>query len=534
MHDLLPVPATLRGSLVYPDAAFVARNVNVLEALATVLSVKVKGASHNAAVQAGKWDGRSSLVKRYEGAWAWPVGLLPAASKFLRECGFELKVKDTRPPAPQLTTGATYKGLELRDYQEAAIEKACKDRGVMTARGILKLPIRAGKTVIAGGIIGRLGVRTVFIVPSSTLVGQTARSLRKSLPDAEIGTIVEGEWTPAEITVTTIQALIARPADGLELLCGAGLLICDEAHHFASPGWRKLIIAAATRYRIGLSGTVWMDEEQNPDEIYLRAATGPVLYSVSMARMIEKGWLKAPEVVIFPIPTVPRKEQKSNDWNGFYHRAIVTNQARNGAIADIAYHAVQLGLRVLVDTDRTEQLTEIHGMLKARGVAVEAVAGSGRHKTKVKDRDAAVQRLSCGDTQVIVGTVYGEGVDMPDLEVVINAAGGKSRTAGIQRLRNLTAIAGKGHVLVVDFDDKGSPKLREHSDLRRAMYASIHGFNLHDAPAPSSIGGLGEYRIPAHLCSLLLAGRTPPALDDIDYSTAAPPTGDLFQWRNTP
>jgi superfamily II DNA or RNA helicase len=80
----------------------------------------------------------------------------------------------------------------------------------------------------------------------------------------------------------------------------------------------------------------------------------------------------------------------------------------------------------------------------------------------------------------VVGTVLGEGVDIPELEVVINAEALCSKTAVLQRMRNLTQSEGKDSAFMIDFFDHTHPKLAAHSKARIAMYQGIRGFTVID------------------------------------------------------
>ncbi len=49
------------------------------------------------------------------------------------------------------------------------------------------LPPRTGKTVVAGNIIARTGLNSVFVVPTKTLIHQISHELRFQLPEVQVG-----------------------------------------------------------------------------------------------------------------------------------------------------------------------------------------------------------------------------------------------------------------------------------------------------------------------------------------------------------
>lgn len=134
-------------------------------------------------------------------------------------------------------------------------------------------------------------------------------------------------------------------------------------------------------------------------------------------------------------------------------------------------------------------------MLSARGVRVEEISGT----TPAANRRRLIAGFRSNEIQCLVGTVLGEGIDIPELEMVINAEGNKSKTAVIQRMRNLTpppkSALTKTEVLFIDFNDVMNHKLAEHSAQRLAMYKGIRGFLISDE---LPVGPDGRYHLPKH------------------------------------
>lgn len=100
--------------------------------------------------------------------------------------------------------------------------------------GRIVLPPRTGKTVIAGHIIGRSGLRTTLIVPTRTLVEQTARELGMLLPGVPIGVYFgeRKEVVRYGVNVATYSQLLRdRAGRGLpEEIASSALVFADEAH----------------------------------------------------------------------------------------------------------------------------------------------------------------------------------------------------------------------------------------------------------------------------------------------------------------
>jgi superfamily II DNA or RNA helicase len=101
------------------------------------------------------------------------------------------------------------------------------------------LPPRTGKTVIAASIIQLTGLCSVFVVPTKTLVTQTAREFASLLPAIPVG-FFYGETralVPNGINISTYAMLQRHFDDGRlpEWIRRAGLVFLDEAHHVMTP-----------------------------------------------------------------------------------------------------------------------------------------------------------------------------------------------------------------------------------------------------------------------------------------------------------
>jgi len=205
-----------------------------------------------------------------------------------------------------------------------------------------------------------------------------------------------------------------------------GILV-HNCHHLEAPAWRSVLLRSDARYKLGLSATISVSRLRPAEtsSIWLKAVTGPILSRISMARLIAEGHIMKPRILIYPV----RHDQGENwSYQRAYKSLVEESELRNGAIADLAEDAVRRGLRVLVDTGRIAQMNRITEMLRARGVKVEKMSG----RTPARSRWDIIRRLQAGSMSAIVGTVLGEGVDIPELEVVINRSPRRPQSNGCE------------------------------------------------------------------------------------------------------
>ena len=128
------------------------------------------------------------------------------------------------------------------------------------------LPPRTGKTVIAGHIIDRTGLTTTVVVPTRTLVRQTARLLRQMLPGVPVGSLSMDSHDVVEhgVNVLTYAMLVRCGAALPEPVARSALIFVDEAHR-AMTGPRMQVLRQGFAHgalRIGLTATPDYDAER--------------------------------------------------------------------------------------------------------------------------------------------------------------------------------------------------------------------------------------------------------------------------------
>ena len=134
-----------------------------------------------------------------------------------------------------------------------------------------------------------------------------------------------------------------------------------------------------------------------------------------------------------------------------------------------------------------------HGQALQQGLEarnVEARLLSGRHPPE--HRRAIIQELVEGDVQVIVAsTIFTKGINVPELEAIVNAAGWKSAQDVAQKMgRGMRRKkTGENRVVIVDPFDLGSRILTHHSEARQKLYES-RGFPVRRGPLDSLDDGL--------------------------------------------
>lgn len=441
-------------------------------------SWRVEGFYRSPAFKAKHWDGKTHLIKfsRKHGYRA-PVGMLDPLKEQLDEMEAEYEVVDGRVQ-PERIPIPWNPDVVPRDYQRAGID-ALKAAG---GSGILKMPIRSGKTKTCARLIHELGVPTVFIVPSAPLLHQARESLAEAfgLGIEDIGIIGDGEWDVKPVTVALIHALShakkskdkKRRGEYRQLIRETGLVVFDECHHLTGDDWRNVMLDFHAYYRVGLSATALVERKSEMEKgvIWLTACCGPIRYEVDMSLLIERGHLVRPTFLLYPVRK-PEGLRKLRWSQRLKSEAILNNPYRNALIARLADEWAAKGRQVLVVTNRIEQVMVLDDLFRSDSGIITGRQGKA-------ERDAIVDSYRRGKLSVLCGTVFGEGIDIPEIDVVINAEGGKDPKRTIQRLRNLTPKDGKHEAIVIDFMDLTNPYFADHSRERLAEYRRESAFRF--------------------------------------------------------
>lgn len=460
----------------------------VIRAIEAATSYKVAGRQFVQSFRAKHWDGKEHLLTfSAKSGYTAPAGLLPDIVACVRGLGIRLEVVDNTCLRAKREPYAWNESIKLRGYQNRAV------RGILKcdpmALGVMKMPIRSGKTKTAARVISLLGLPTLFIVPSTMLLRQTFEAFTEALPGADIGLIGDGEYRLGRITIATIQTLASmrgrrktkttrakRPDPRYKaLLTTFDLMICDEAHHIRGDGdWYKVPYDFDCRFKIGLSATVFpeSDVEMERGIIWLKAVCGPIRVNVSTSELVDDGYLMRQHVRMIQIA---KPDLSGHKWsNTLRIQAITQNTYRNKIIARLTKRQVAKEQRVLIVANRHDHIACICEELDSEGVDYRTITGRDGGEA----REEKVDGFVAGDYRVLIGTVLGEGVDIPVADCVINAEGGQDDKATVQRQRNLTISAGKRLATLYDFMDVTNHYFEKHSKARLEAYRAEPSFSV--------------------------------------------------------
>ncbi len=381
-------------------------------------------------------DGRISLISEVLGTF--PAGFAVLVMQRGQKAGLTIELLDKRvcpiKQDPRADVGW------LRDYQLEAVNEAR-----IHPRGIFHHATGAGKTEIMVALGEVYNCTWLILTHRKSLMYQTAKRWAKRTGE-EVGIIGEGIFRPRRITVGTFQSVRAamrkKRIAFQRFFASIQAVGVDEVHVVPAKSFRYVLSHLPNAYyRYGFSGTPFARGDKKG--VYVIGMVGPRIHRIRAGELIDKEVLAEPRIVMVPFKQKPLKGMYSE----VYEALVATNADRNRLVLKIARKAEKpafLFVRALKHGKALEKL------LHARGIPCEFVWG--RHKEA--ERQAAIRRLVHGDIDVLIcNVVFQEGIDVPELQSVITAMGGKSIIATLQNLgRGMRRRDEKGQVTKAKFD----------------------------------------------------------------------------------
>lgn len=445
-----------------------------------ITSYQSPGHKYSDAYKRKYWDGLVHLTSLTTNSM--PAGLVDLVvrevKKEYEDC--RIKVIDTRENLlPEIDdkqhidlNGIKF-GQDSYSYQIEAVKALIKAK-----RGLLKAATNSGKTEIYCALIKHTKLPTLILVTSLDLVRQIKEriSVRLQLPIDQIGTIAEGvceigEW----VTVATPQSLLPHLLHDEYVQLNKDrwlIVISDECHHLGSHIFYDVLDQLDhCPHRFGGSGTP-IDRTDGAD-LRIMAQTGDIVYEITNKQLIELGVSVAPHITMVPIRK-PKLPARGLSWAEVREHGIVKNQALNEQIIVRVQGFKHSKLQSLIFVEQIE-----HGksLLKLMPPNVKTKFLSGKESTK--DRDKLLKNFDKGQIDCLIMTSIGdEGLDLPAVDAIVFATGGKSKIRTLQRIgRGLRLNKGKNKLIVIDYANTCHKWLIDHT-LKRIKAYKDEGFEV--------------------------------------------------------
>ena len=378
-----------------------------------------------------------------------------------RALGIEI---DTLQPAALLELAARSPEYapsrrELRDYQDEAVAgfvAALRETG----RGQVVLATGLGKTVVMAEALAQLfrdeavpHGRALVLAGTRELVDQLHRAFWDQIPKWIATHRLIGGEEPSHwdgITFATVQSVASR----IDELPEFGAVLIDEAHHVGSETFSRVTSHLSDAMVGGVTATPWRGDRYDIDSLL-----GPPVIRIGIAEGLRRGFLCEVDY---------RMLADNIDWE------LVRSRSRH------RYSISQLNKLLLLPTRDEEAAKSIRGSFDAdkRRAAIAFCPSIGHAKSfagtlrlfgfraesitgdmDARERDQTMASFRKGALDIVTTRdLFNEGVDVPDVDMIVFMRVTHSRRIFVQQLgRGLRVAPSKDKVVVMDFV----------SDLRR-------------------------------------------------------------------
>lgn len=311
--------------------------------------------------------------------------------------------------------------------------------------------------------VARTGVKHRIIGPDNVIANITAdhrREFGQSFIDPK-----------ARCSVAGVDTLVSRQKNLVAWGAQVGKWVTDEAHHVLLENkWGAAIKLFPNAYGLGVTAYEKRADGQgigrHADGVFDRMVIGP-----NMRDLIRMGSLTDYEIVI-PETDFDRDSLKITGSGDFSPKGMKEASEKSRIVGSVLQHycTFALGKQAIVFVTDVATSNKTAAQFNAIGIPAASVSAM----TEDSVRAEYIRRFRAGVIKVLVNVdLFGEGFDLPAIEVVIMARPTASRSVYLQQFgRALRLLAGKKYGLIIDlvsnFKQHGFPdKPREYTMDRR-------------------------------------------------------------------
>jgi DNA repair protein RadD len=325
----------------------------------------------------------------------------------------------------------------LRPYQTDVVAKIETAIAAGQKRLLLVAPTGSGKTIVFCDVIKR------FIEQYKTVLVIAHR--HEIIQQVSYGIIQAGiDPRPmASVQVASIATMWMRCFRSKTMpLPPADLVVIDEAHHTPAPTYRKIIDAYPDAVVLGVTATPCRGDGRGLGGIFEAMIECP-----QVAALIEQRHLVRSTVYT---PVKPDLKGVRTVAGDYVEGQLAERMDRPKLVGDIVTHWHKFGERRRTVAFAVSVSHSIHlrDEFVRSGVRAEHIDGS----TPKEERDAILERLASGETEVVVNCmVLTEGFDCPDIGCIILAR--PTKKMGLYRQmvgRGLRTAKGKSNCVILD------------------------------------------------------------------------------------
>lgn len=340
-------------------------------------------------------------------------------------------------------------------FQDSAIREVLNNFESGSNNSLVMFATGLGKSIVLAEIAHEYVVnkkkKVLLLADKINLIEQLESSIWSQLPSSVDTRLWDGRRSPSSfegVTVATQQSVSSALSRG-ERLPEFGLVMVDECHHALSPTFSELITDLNSEKLLGVTATPWRGDEMQITDLF-----GEPVATMGIVEGIERGYLSNVQYRMFA---------DNIDWD-----VVAENSQNSMTIRDlnsklfIPSRDEELASKIIHEwntSGRPQTITFCKGIDHAKRMAelLSAMGMSSRaiHSRNMPQAEKAkhIMDFKSGIYSNLIGVdILNEGIDVPDVEMVVFARVTHSRRIFIQQLgRGLRIHPDKQFVTVLDF-----------------------------------------------------------------------------------
>lgn len=417
------------------------------------------------------WDGKIRLF--HKGHKTLYVGLLSYLQKFAEEraynitCGLPSDEEFSTYEAEQFIKSLKLPHIPTPEQFKAFV------LAVRKRRLLFLLPTGSGKSMLIYMLARYFNVKTLVVVPTTTLVHQMTNDFVSYGYDiTNVHKIMQGmeKQTEAPIVISTWQSIYELPK---EFFNQFKLIIGDEAHHFSADSLQTLMQkTVATPLKFGTTGTI---SDTKVHKLVLEGLFGPVRSLVKTRELIDRGFLADFKIkaITLAYSDATRRAMAGKPYKDEVE-FIVGNQARMKFVRNLclSLKGNTLVLFHLVDKHGKNLYNEINKVAGDRKVFFIYGGVDSQERNYIRE-------IVETETDAIIIASYGTfstGINIINLDNLVFATAFKSKIRTLQSIGRLLRKGARDNCTMIDIADdlswRGKPNYSlKHFAKRVEIYA---------------------------------------------------------------
>lgn len=343
--------------------------------------------------------------------------------------------------------------LKLRQYQEDVVQSCVEKYNSGKTQCQFVVATGLGKTIIAAEVLSHI----LKEEPMRVLVLCHQRDLALQLEQAF--------WRQINKSIPTrvfFDGVPPKPIYGINFglyqtfhsyISGVSpetydVVIVDEAHHALAHGFRRCVSHLKPRFLIGMTATPWRGDGTNINDVF-----GLPVAQVSLVDGMQMGYLAKVDYRIFcdtinwhDVPTLTKGNMTIKDLN----KRLFIPQRDEAIISQIANICKDVKKpRIIVFCASIEHCKRFSNLFSTiTKLTCKPLSGIDK-----RDRYKALMEFSSGKIPAVAAVdVLNEGIDVPDINIIVFLRATHSRRIFVQQLgRGLRISDKKDTVIVADF-----------------------------------------------------------------------------------